>query len=183
MNKRSTTRVHLTCRPLQRVVLKAAPRSPGFLGFPAIAALATLLPSIGVFSALVLSFSTLDRWRLGSELYGTPSKTADVSPSCCSDWGPRVSYFQSRLPWLTFSWRTCRAPSTGGSYHTAAFSQRSRPIPRPVVLDVPALPCSALNRADDVPCSLAGRYRVPFTPTYSTVPQFQAHLSGFLPCS
>ena len=51
------------------------------------------------------------------------------------------------MPW----WRTHRAPSTGDSYQTGVSSEHSRLVPRPVVLDVLALPCSALDRADDVP--------------------------------
>ena len=82
-----------------------------------------------------------------------------------------------------FWWRTRRAPSTGRSCHTGAPSQRSRPVPRPVVLDVLALSFSALDRADDASCFLAGRYSVPLTSGYSTVPQLQAHFSGFLPWS
>ena len=64
-------------------------------------------------------------------------------------------------------WRTCRAPSTGGSYHTDASSQRSRPVPRPAVLDVLALPWpSRPSRSGS--CSLAGAVGFPFTPGYST---------------
>ena len=81
----------------------------------------------------------------------------------------------SRVPWL----RTRRAPSTGASYNTSASPQRFPPVSRPVVLDVIALPFSCCrpsqvvfllsSRCRGVPCSL----RV-------TVPQIQAHLSGFL---
>ena len=54
-----------------------------------------------------------------------------------------------RLPPLMLWGCIRRAPSTGGSYHTGAFlPQRSRPVPRPVVLDVLAL---LVDRAEDIP--------------------------------
>ena len=69
------------------------------------------------------------------------------------------------LPRLMLWWRNRRTPSTGGDYHTGASSQRSRLVPRPVVLDVLALPWR--SRPSRVySCSLLGRYIV--TPGYST---------------
>ena len=157
-----------------------ASRSPGSLGFPGNSS-SRDAPSFDrcLLRTGTLLHSTLDSWRLGGELYSVPSKTADVAPSCSSDWGR--SLFQASLPCLMSWWHTRRAPSTGDSYYTGASLQRSRPVPRSAVLDVLALTCSALDQADGVPCFLAGMYSVPFTPGYSTVPQFQAHLSGFLP--
>lgn len=67
-----------SCRP--------APVGQAPSGSLVIAALATLLASIGVFSALALTFSAFDYWRLGGEVYSTPSKISKVLPSCPSDW-------------------------------------------------------------------------------------------------
>ena len=50
--------------------------------------------------------------------------------------GVVVSYFLASLPSSMPWWRLRRAPSTGGSYHHGASSQRSRRNPRPVVRDV-----------------------------------------------
>ena len=78
-------------------------------------------------------------------------------------------------------WRTRRAPSTGDSFHTGASSQGSRPVPRPVVLDLLAPPSpGAVDRADDVSCSLAGRAERGSRSLRVTVPQIQAHLFGLL---
>ena len=57
--KRSITRVYLICSPLKGAVLKAVHRIPGSLECPSIAALATLLPPIRVFSVLSPSFAAL----------------------------------------------------------------------------------------------------------------------------
>ena len=68
--------------------------------------------------------------------YDTPSKIANDLPSCpSSGWGRRVFYSTTgyRLSRLMLWWRIRRTPSTGGSYRTGASSQRSRPVPRPVV--------------------------------------------------
>ena len=72
-------------------------------------------------------------------------------------------------------WRTRRAPSAGGSFHTGASSQRSRPVPRPVVLTNQRSSLGAVDRAADIPCSLAGTMGFPFTPGYL---QIQASLSS-----
>ena len=50
-------------------------------------------------------------------------------------------------------------PSTGASYNTGASSQRSRPVPRPVVLDVLTLLSWWCCRAGWFPYFLAGGYR------------------------
>ena len=57
--KRSDTRVYLTCSPLQGAVLKAASRSLDNLGFPGNSSSRDAPSSIGVFSALALSFPAL----------------------------------------------------------------------------------------------------------------------------
>ena len=139
--KRSVTRVQLTYSPRPRAALTAASRSLVSLGFPVNSG-SRDAPSICVFSTLALSCSALDRWRLGGELYSTPLKTAKALPSCSSSgWGCRVLYSTPgyRLPRLMLCWRTRCASSTGGSLHTGASSQRSRSVPRRVVLDVLAL--------------------------------------------
>ena len=139
--KRSLTRIYLTCSPLQGAVLEATSRRPGSLGFPGNSS-SRDAPSSNrcLLRTGALLCSALDRWRLSGEFCRTPSKTAKVLPSCSSDWaGVVVSWFQASLPWLMFWWRNLRAPSTGASYHTGASSQRSRSVPRPVVLNVLAL--------------------------------------------
>ena len=80
-----------------------------------------------------------------------------------------------------FWWRNRRAPSTGAPYHTGASSQRSRPVPRLVVLDVLVLLSWSCRRSRWCSCFLPGRYSVPFTPGYSAVSQLQVHISGFCP--
>ena len=71
-------------------------------------------------------------------------------PSCPSDWGRTL--FQASLPWLMSWWRSRRASSIGAFYHTGASSQCSRPIPRPVILDVLALfSWHCLDRAGEIP--------------------------------
>ena len=74
-----------------------------------------LLPSIGVFSALALSFAALSIVgvvAVSSTIF--PSKnTAKLMPSCPSDWSRTL--FQASLPWLMSWWRSRRASSTGAS--------------------------------------------------------------------
>ena len=60
------------------------------------------------------------------------------------------------MSWL----RTRRAPSTGASYNTGASSQRSRPVPRPVVLDVLALLSRCCRTSRGCSCLLAGGYSI-----------------------
>ena len=116
--KGSVTRVQLTCSTLPRTALKAASRSPGSLGFPGNSG-SRDAPSIGVFSTLALSCSALDRWRLGGELYNTPSKTAKVLPSCpSSGWGCRLEYYTC-LQAIALSRSPC-ACAPGGSLQTGA---------------------------------------------------------------
>ena len=86
--KRSVTRVYLTCSPLQGAVLKAASHSPGSFGFPGNSSSRDASSSDWcLFRTGSLLCSALDIWRLSGEFYRTPSKTAKVLPSCPSDWG------------------------------------------------------------------------------------------------
>ena len=78
-----------------------------------------------------------------------------------------------------FWWRNRRAPSTGSPYRTGASSERSRPVPRLVVLDVLVLSSWSCRPSRWCFCFLAGRYSVPFTPGHSAVSQFQVHIPGF----
>ena len=56
------------------------------------------------------------------------------------------------MSWL----RNRRAPSTGASYNTGASLQRSRPVPRPVILDVLTLLSWCCRRSRGSSCFLAG---------------------------
>ena len=81
----------------------------------------------------------------GGALPRRPSNTAGVLASCPLLAGGVGS--SSVLPSLpgTFSWCLLwycpcrRAPQASGTSRTGAFSQRLRPVPRPVVLHIPAL--------------------------------------------
>ena len=167
MKKRSVTRVNLCVRcpepPSWRSPVVQVPS-----GSLAIAALATILRSVS--SLHWRSPSQRSRLLASGRLMRQSFKTIDVSPSCFSDWGRRVSYFQANLPWLMLWWRTRRAPLTGGSYHTGASSQCSRTVPRPVVFDVLALTLLELLA---VPIMFPAFWQVgtagfPLTPGYST---------------
>ena len=79
------------------------------------------------------------------------------------------------MSWL----RTRRDPSTGASYNTGTSSQRSRPVPWPVVLDVLALLSCCCTTEPMMFCTQQAQrgsrsLRV-------TVPQIQVDLSGFCP--
>ena len=67
-----------------------------------------------------------------------------------------------------FWWRNHRAPSNSASYHTGASSQRSRSVPRPVVLDLLALLSWCCRPSRWCFCTLAGAEMFPFTLGYST---------------
>ena len=123
---------------------------------------------------LALSFAALSIagvWTM--VLYGTSLKPLMFCPAAllqAGSWNRSYSTPGSRLPRLMLWWRTRRAPSTGGSFHTGVSLQRFRPVPRPMVLDVLAL--------------LSWRYlpalwQVPRVPVYSGLP-LQAHFSGYL---
>ena len=113
---------------------------PGSL---AIAALATLLPPIDFISKLALSFTRLSVagvWAVSSTaLLQKPQKFGPAVLIQAGSWNRCCSTPGYRLPWLMLWWRIRSAPSAGGSYHTGASLQRSRLVPRPVVLDVLAL--------------------------------------------
>ena len=100
-------------------------------------------PPIVVSSTLALSFAALSIggvWAIA--LDGAPSTPLMFCPAVPFQTGSRNRFCStpgSSLPWLVLWWRTCRAPSAGGSFHTGASLQRSRPVPRPVVLHVPPL--------------------------------------------
>ena len=64
-------------------------------------------------------------------------------------------------------------------HNTGASSQRSRPVPRPVVVDVLAFLSWCCRPSRGCSRFLVGGYR--FSPGCSTAPQFQVHLSGFCP--
>ena len=75
-------------------------------------------------------------------LYGAPSISPMFSPAFLQrSWSPSsvLPPLQARLPRMLLWWYSPSAPSTGGTLHTGAPSQRSRPVSRPVVLHVPAL--------------------------------------------
>ena len=88
VEKRSVTRVYLTCSPLQGAVLKAASRSPGSLGFPGNSSSRDARSSDRcLLRTGALLCSTLDRWRLGGELTALLQKPPKFLPSCPSGWG------------------------------------------------------------------------------------------------
>ena len=110
-------------------------RNPsGSLG---IATLVTLLRSVSSLhwrSPPVLSIVGV--WAVDVALLHKPPMFCPAVLLKAGSWNCRCYTRGFRLPWLMLWWRTRRAPSTGGSYHTGASSQHSPPVPRPVVLDV-----------------------------------------------
>ena len=136
IQKCSVTRVHLTSSPLQGAALKGASRSPDSSGSLAIAALTTLLPPIGVFFALVLSFAALSivgGWAVDAALLQKPL----MYPPAVLQTGVVISSSQPPVAdvlvahssrsfdrWLLSHWR---------------FFEALSPVPWPVVLDVLAL--------------------------------------------
>ena len=116
---------------LLRAALPRAPsKSPDSLS---ISALATLLRT-GAFLR-----SALDRWRLGNGAQRCSLNPADVPLSC-----PSLGWVRGIFSHLRLASRGCcsngalvalRRPMV----HTGASSRRSRPFPRPVIFDVPAL--------------------------------------------
>ena len=71
-------------------------------------------------------------------------------------------------------WCTRRAPSTGGSFHTGASLQRSRPVPGRWYFTYERLPPGAVDRVDDVPALWQAIFGVPV----GFISKFQASLSS-----
>ena len=142
MKKRSVTRVHLTDRcpgpPSRWPPVVHVPS-----GSLAIAALAPPLQSVSSLhwrSPAVLSIAGV--WAIVLTLRRSFTNTVNVLPSCLLQAGVVESSTTSPgycLLRLILWWRTRRAPTTGGSFHTGTSLQCSRPVPRSVVLYVPAL--------------------------------------------
>ena len=101
---------------------------------------------------------------LGSAL--DPSKWLMFCPTVlqAGSWNRSCATPGSSLARLMFWWRTRRAPSAGGSFHTGAFSQRTRSVPRPVVLTYQRSSLGGVERIAVVLCSLAGSVGFPLTP-------------------
>ena len=116
------------------------PECPGSL---ATSALAALLRPVSVY-ALAFSSPLSISGVLGDGALRRSFNPADVLPSCPAElgsWNPSsvLLPFQTNLPRLFLWLLSPRAPSNGGTLHTGARPQRSRPVPRSVVLHVPAL--------------------------------------------
>ena len=98
-------------------------------------------PPVGVSSTLVLSFAALSIggvWAI--TLDGAPSTPLMLCPAVLlqtGSWNASCSTPVSGLSRLRLWWRTRRAPSAGGFFHTGASLQRYRSAQ--VVLYVPAL--------------------------------------------
>ena len=98
-------------------------------------------PPIGISPTLALSLVLSIGGVLGDGALRRSFNPADILPSCSSGWGREVLLLplQASLPRLLLWWRSLQVPLAGGTLHTGAPSRRSRPVPRSVVLYVPAL--------------------------------------------
>ena len=86
--------------------------------------------------------SALDQWPLGRRRSTALLQPRRYYPQLFyRDRGVLFAYIplQASFPRLLLWWHFPRAPSTDGALHTGAPSQRSRQVPRPVVLHAPAL--------------------------------------------
>ena len=128
---------------LLRAALPIAPsKSPASLS---ISALATLLRT----GALLRS--ALDRWRLGDGAQRCSFNPADVPPSCPSSGWVCGIFSHYRLASRGCCSDGALVALLRSMVHTGASSQPSRPLPRPVVLDIPALLSWCYRPVGDVP--------------------------------
>ena len=115
--------------------------SPQSLGSLAILALAALLRPMSP-RALALSSKLSIGGVFDRDAPRGSFNPADVLPSCLAGvmgFSSVLPPLSRRVPWRLLWWYSPRAPSTGGTLHIGAPSQRSQSVPRPVLPHVQAL--------------------------------------------